>query len=198
MSSQLPTCGIHLISALPISSESEQQRQKRAGESHNDYYDDYYSYYPVSCAHDEYEENGNCYTCPDRQHGERLSGVRLFAWKRPLARIILWMRPANERRRYNVTSSLIGWKHAQNDLCISPNGHKIFSDNRWKILLILLEMGGLILFLHYTPRFNEVKRGVYWYHLVRLSVCPSVDRIVSALYLQQYSADPFLANFLNL
>ena len=24
---------------------------------------------------------------------------------------------------------------------------------------------------HYTPRFNEVERGVYWYHLVRLSVC---------------------------
>ena len=43
----------------------------------------------------------------------------------------------------------------------------------------------------YTPRFNEVERGVYWYHLVRLSVCPSVDRIVSALYLQQYSSDPF-------
>ena len=29
--------------------------------------------------------------------------------------IILWMRPANERRRYNVTSSLIGWEHSQND-----------------------------------------------------------------------------------
>ena len=26
---------------------------------------------------------------------------------------------------------------------------------------------------------------------VRLSVCPSVERIVSALYLQQYSSDPF-------
>ena len=30
------------------------------------------------------------------------------------AGIILCMRPANERRRYNVTSSLIGWAHAQN------------------------------------------------------------------------------------
>ena len=29
--------------------------------------------------------------------------------------IILCMRPANERRRYNVTSSLIGWAHIQND-----------------------------------------------------------------------------------
>ena len=43
----------------------------------------------------------------------------------------------------------------------------------------------------YTPRFNKVERGVYWYHPVHLSVCPSVDRIVSALYLQQYSSDPF-------
>ena len=34
---------------------------------------------------------------------------------------------------------------------------------------------------HYTPNFNEVERGVYWFHIVRLSVCPSVDKIV--LYL---------------
>ena len=43
----------------------------------------------------------------------------------------------------------------------------------------------------YTLRLNEVERGVYWFHLVLLSVCPSVDRMVSALYLQQYSLDPF-------
>ena len=29
------------------------------------------------------------------------------------------MRPANERRRYNVTSSFIGWTHAQNEPCTS-------------------------------------------------------------------------------
>ena len=28
-----------------------------------------------------------------------------------------WMRPANERRRYNVTLFLIGWAHSQNDSC---------------------------------------------------------------------------------
>ena len=33
--------------------------------------------------------------------------------------------------------------------------------------------------------------GVYWFHLVRPSVRPSVDRIVSTLYLLQYSLDPF-------
>ena len=32
--------------------------------------------------------------------------------------IILWMRPANERWRYNVTSSLIGWVHTQFDPCV--------------------------------------------------------------------------------
>ena len=31
--------------------------------------------------------------------------------------IILYMRPANERRHHNVTSSLIGWAHTQNDPC---------------------------------------------------------------------------------
>ena len=49
----------------------------------------------------------------------------------------------------------------------------------------------LMKFTWLYPRFNEVERGVYWFYLVRLSACPSVDRIVSALYLQQYSLDPF-------
>ena len=35
-----------------------------------------------------------------------------YAW------IILNIHPTNERRRYIVTSSLIGWVHAQNDPCI--------------------------------------------------------------------------------
>ena len=35
-----------------------------------------------------------------------------------LAGIILCMRPANERRRYIVTSSFIGWAHAQTDPCL--------------------------------------------------------------------------------
>ena len=35
--------------------------------------------------------------------------------------IILCMCPANERRRYIVTSSLIGWAHTQNDPCNGPH-----------------------------------------------------------------------------
>ena len=33
--------------------------------------------------------------------------------------IILWMRTTNERRRYYVTSPLVGWEHSQNDPCIN-------------------------------------------------------------------------------
>ena len=35
-----------------------------------------------------------------------------------IMRIILGMGSANERRRYIVTSFLIGWAHTQNDPCI--------------------------------------------------------------------------------
>ena len=31
---------------------------------------------------------------------------------------------------------------------------------------------------YYTPRFNEVERGVYWFHLVLLSICPQ-NRVCS-------------------
>ena len=41
------------------------------------------------------------------------------------------------------------------------------------------------------PPLQRSWKGVYWHHLVRLSLCQSVDRIVSALYFQQYSSDPF-------
>ena len=40
------------------------------------------------------------------------------------AGIILYMHPANERRRYNVMSCLIGWARTQND---PRNGRKIIS-----------------------------------------------------------------------
>ena len=44
-----------------------------------------------------------------------------------------------------------------------------------------------VLATHYTLCFNEVERGVYWFHVVRpsvrLSVCLSVYKIMSILYL---------------
>ena len=39
--------------------------------------------------------------------------------------IILCMRPANGRRRYNVTSSLIGWAHTQKDPCVNGQNRSI-------------------------------------------------------------------------
>ena len=40
-------------------------------------------------------------------------------WGEPsvTAGIVLWMHPANDRWCYNVTPSLIGWAHSQNDNC---------------------------------------------------------------------------------
>ena len=48
--------------------------------------------------------------------------------------------------------------------------------------------GCVILVCYYTPASTKLIGG---YTGITLSVCPSVDRIVSALYLQQYSSDPF-------
>ena len=45
--------------------------------------------------------------------------VKLSAMNRD-AGISLGMRPANERRRYNVTTSLIGWAHTQTDMIHLP------------------------------------------------------------------------------
>ena len=53
----------------------------------------------------------------------------------------------------------------------------------------MAEIGG---FHYYTPASTKLKGEYTGFTLsVCLSVCPSVDIIVSALYLQQYSSDPF-------
>ena len=52
-------------------------------------------------------------------------------------------------------------------------------------------MDNRLYIVNYTHRFNEVGWEVYWFHLVRPSVRPSVDRIVSTLYLPQYWPNPF-------
>ena len=45
----------------------------------------------------------------------------------PFEGIILCMCPANERWRYSVTPSLIGWAHAQNDPCFGTHKHSTAS-----------------------------------------------------------------------
>ena len=44
---------------------------------------------------------------------------------------ILIMRPANERRRYKVTSSLIGWAHTQIDPCYDTHSLSLFCSPAW-------------------------------------------------------------------
>ena len=47
--------------------------------------------------------------------------------KTPVSEFILWMRPANERRCYIVTSSPIGWVHSLSDpYCVSTNNHRLY------------------------------------------------------------------------
>ena len=58
--------------------------------------------------------------------------------------IILCMRPANERRCDNVTSSLIGWVHSQNNLWILSN------DSSSQILLIYWRSDKMITILQMT------------------------------------------------
>ena len=55
----------------------------------------------------------------------------------------------------------------------------------WAVCIFLAMFSTI---LHYTLRFNKVEIG---YTGFTLSICPSVDRMVSAQYLQQYLPDPF-------
>ena len=48
---------------------------------------------------------------------------------------IVGLRPANERRRYFVTTSLIGWAQAQNQPCEPSIPFKITLDHYRKILI---------------------------------------------------------------
>ena len=88
------------------------------------------------------------------------------------------MRPANERRRYNVTSSLIGWAHTQND---PPNDfHFLFSSTRFS-------------------RQHFQMLSMYVYRCVHPSLCPPaavLGAITPSVFIQnlsnvQKTFDPF-------
>ena len=63
-------------------------------------------------------------------------------------------------------------------------------EQRWLENQMRVKIFGTLLYvnLYYIQRSWS---GVYWFCLILLSVCPSVDRNVSTLYLLQYSPDPF-------
>ena len=58
------------------------------------------------------------------------------------------MRPANERRRYNVKSSITGWAHTQSHLCRAMHHHK-----ETALYLTLLRM---CFFVHPTVHYDDV------------------------------------------
>ena len=58
----------------------------------------------------------------------RFPDISLAMFSKVVSGIIMCMRPSNERRRYNVTSSLIGGAHAQSDLS------RIVCDNMYRVI----------------------------------------------------------------
>ena len=79
----------------------------------------------------------DCFTVTRQSHWGLLwlpysvSEVTEYIWVK--SGIILGMGSANERRRYNVTSSLIGWAHTQND----PQNRLLLNHNKTTMCTIL-------------------------------------------------------------
>ena len=83
----------------------------------------------------------------------------------------------------SVFRNMFSWNHCHNMNIWSILLFSVFCG--WEGCSVFFFWGGGC-FVFIPPRFNAVE-----YTGFTLSVCPSVDRIVSALYLQQYSLDPF-------
>ena len=75
-------------------------------------------------------------------------------------------------------------RHKAYDVTGSSQGPSVISS-------VYLAVASVLLVPYLYAPLQRSWKGVNWYHLVCLSVCPSVDRIVSALYLQEYSLYPF-------
>ena len=71
--------------------------------------------------------------------------------KHILSGIILCMRPANERRRYDVTSSFIGWAHSQNDPWLCKCMRKVRCDKGW---FVELNTKGIVLVCSHTVKMT--------------------------------------------
>ena len=94
--------------------------------------------------------------------------VQIMAWRRP------GVRPLSELMLTQFTNT-----YMQHQREISLNS--LFGSCYTEIVVSWWQ-------LFIPPTSTKLKGG---YTGFTLSVCPSVDRIVSALYLQQYSSDPF-------
>ena len=97
------------------------------------------------------------------------------------ARIILWMLPANERRCHNVTSSLIGWAHSQND--------------PWECLLWCEHFGENCLFHNRITQYYHVtenKMLSIWHCLIGGTISCHYDNLRCYQWRQCCKIDNFL------
>ena len=103
------------------------------------------------------------------------------------------MRPANKRRRYNVTSSLIGWGHTQNDPCIIPTHSTQWSVNTHSWHLDLTHLSSLNA-CNQCQKLGKIFTGLTYKLLLSFTVIPEVYRsfIPNKNYIYQvlpYSVD---------
>ena len=79
-------------------------------------------------------------------------------WCLSRAGLLLWMGPANERRRYIVTSFLSGWAHTQNDPCMITPTATVF-----------------VLTVSFPPFFHKAEK-IRWYFHDRPAIGPHILR----------------------
>ena len=89
------------------------------------------------------------------------------------AAIILYMHTANKRRRYIVTSSLIGWAHIENDLCGRyiqlPNSRAGTNKSvGWHIVMRLIKMQvqKYVQYGLFSPNIHVFKKKKLWFPML--------------------------------
>ena len=82
------------------------------------------------------------------------------------------MNPANERRRYNVTSSPIGWAHTQNEPCITVQTVGLIPDDimTWK----------------HIPHYWPFVRGIHQSPMIS----PDKGLIIQCLFQPEQTVEP--------
>ena len=104
-------------------------------------------------------------------------------WKYPslleVTGIILCMGPANERRRYNVTSSLIGWVHSQNHPWVTVF-HNSKEQKNITVLVELYEINNLYHSKNSLVLVN-IFQNIYNRHTIAQ---PQVNAIVNTIHIQ--------------
>ena len=86
------------------------------------------------------------------------------------------MRPANERRRYIVKSSFIGWAHTQNDPCISITLH-LRGQWRHNLLIDIKQIKASVNTLTHEKKWPTFSRQHFEIHLYFFKNCVILTQI---------------------